>query len=41
MSGSGSTYFVLANLKKSALDNNFELINNLQFISKGIEIAEK
>lgn len=36
MSGSGSTYFVLENLAKSKLNNNYEFINNLKFISNGV-----
>lgn len=36
MSGSGSTYFVLENLKKSKLDDNFEFLNNLKFILDGV-----
>jgi 4-diphosphocytidyl-2-C-methyl-D-erythritol kinase len=36
MSGSGSTYFILENLRASALNNDYEFINNLKFISKGI-----
>ena len=40
MSGSGSTYFVLENLKSSKLDENYEFINNLEFISEGISFAD-
>ncbi len=36
MSGSGSTYFVLENLAESRLNDNFEFINNLNFISNGV-----
>lgn len=36
MSGSGSTYFVLENLEKSKLNDNFEFINNLKFIPDGV-----
>ena len=36
MSGSGSTYFVLEKLSQSKLDENYEFINNLHFISDGI-----
>ncbi len=36
MSGSGSTYFVLENLAESKLNDNFEFINNLNFISNGV-----
>ena len=36
MSGSGSTYFILENLKTSKLDSNYEFINNLNFISHGV-----
>ncbi len=38
MSGSGSTYFVLENLKESKLNENYEFINNLKFINHGVEI---
>ncbi len=40
MSGSGSTYFVLENLKESKLCNDFEFINNLKFISEGVSLAD-
>ena len=36
MSGSGSTYFVLENLQQSLLDDNYEFINNLEFITTGV-----
>lgn len=36
MSGSGSTYFVLDNLEKSKLGDDFEFINKLKFISNGV-----
>ena len=36
MSGSGSTYFVLENLPKSELNEDFEFINNLKFIKEGV-----
>lgn len=36
MSGSGSTYFVLENLAESRLNDNFEFINNLNYISNGV-----
>lgn len=36
MSGSGSTYFVLENLEKSKLGDDFEFINELNFISNGV-----
>ena len=39
MSGSGSTYYILENLEKSLLDNNYEFINGLSFISTGVEIV--
>ena len=38
MSGSGSTYFVLDNLKINPLGDDYIMINNLQFINKGVEI---
>lgn len=40
MSGSGSTYFVLENLEENKLDDNYEFINNLEFISKGVSLIE-
>ena len=36
MSGSGSTYFVLENLINTELGDEFQVINNLKFISKGV-----
>ena len=36
MSGSGSTYFILENTEKSALDNNYQFINKLRFINHGV-----
>ena len=36
MSGSGSTYFILENLKESKLGNDYEFINNLEFIPNGV-----
>ena len=38
MSGSGSTYFVLENLQKQELNNDYLYINNLKFISKGVAL---
>ena len=38
MSGSGSTYFLLDNMKINPLGDDYIVINNLQFISKGVEI---
>ena len=35
MSGSGSTYFVLDNISNK-FDENFQVINNLKFISEGV-----
>lgn len=39
MSGSGSTYFILDNIKDNKLDENYLLINNLKFIKEGVSIA--
>ncbi|MCQ2744066.1 MAG: 4-(cytidine 5'-diphospho)-2-C-methyl-D-erythritol kinase [bacterium] len=39
MSGSGSTYFVLEDIKQSKLNKDFLLINNLHFIKTGTETA--
>lgn len=39
MSGSGSTYFILGNLPKSKMDDNYEFINNLYFIADGVNLA--
>lgn len=39
MSGSGSTYFVLEDIKQSKLNKDFLLINNLHFIKTGVETA--
>ncbi len=38
MSGSGSTYFILENLEKSLLSDDYEFINGLSFISDGVSI---
>ena len=40
MSGSGSTYFVLENLKTSNLNDEYEFINNLKFIPDGVSIVD-
>ena len=37
MSGSGSTYFVLGDCKESELNFENLFINNLEFISTGVE----
>lgn len=37
MSGSGSTYFMLENIEKSELSEEFLLINNLEFIKEGVK----
>ena len=37
MSGSGSTYFVLDNIKKIPLNNDYQIIKNLKFIDHGIK----
>ena len=39
MSGSGSTYFILENLKQSQLPENYKFINNLTFIENGVGLA--
>jgi len=39
MSGSGSTYFVLENLKETKLNTDYLIINNLEFINDGVSIA--
>ena len=36
MTGSGSTYFILKNLSNPLLDDNYNFINNLNFISDGV-----
>lgn len=36
MSGSGSTYFILDNIEKSSLNDTYQFINNLNFISHGV-----
>lgn len=36
MSGSGSTYFVLKNIKENKLSKDFIFINNLKFIKEGV-----
>lgn len=40
MSGSGSTYFMLENLKESKLNEDYEFINNLSFISDGVSTLD-
>lgn len=40
MSGSGSTYFILKNLDKSDLNDDFLFINGLKFISEGVSVTE-
>lgn len=40
MSGSGSTYFVLENIKENFLGEGFEIFKNLKFISTGVEIED-
>lgn len=39
MSGSGSTYFLLKNIQKSDLSDEFLFINNLKLIDSGVEVA--
>ena len=36
MSGSGSTYFILGNLKENIFDDTYQVISDLQFINKGV-----
>lgn len=36
MSGSGSTYFILENLNKSKLGNEYEFLTDLEFIKNGV-----
>ena len=40
MSGSGSTFFLLENLKTSKMNDNYEFINNLEFITTGVSQIE-
>lgn len=40
MSGSGSTYFILDNIEKFELNDDYEIINNLKFISTGVGLAD-
>lgn len=40
MSGSGSTYFMLENLKELKLNDEYEFINNLKFISNGVGLVD-
>ncbi len=39
MSGSGSTYFILENLQKSDLPDDYQIISNLCFISNGCSVV--
>ena len=36
MSGSGSTYFILGNLKENIFNDTYQVISDLQFINKGV-----
>ena len=38
MSGSGSTYFVLENLKNNCFSEEYQVIPNLHFIQDGVSI---
>ena len=40
MSGSGSTYFVLENIKSFNLNEEYEFINNLKFIPNGVSLVD-
>ena len=40
MSGSGSTYFILGNLKENLFDDTYQVIPNLHFVNKGV-LSEK
>ena len=39
MSGSGSTYFILENIKETKLDKNYLFINDLKFIGNGVNVV--
>ena len=36
MSGSGSTYFILGNLKENIFNDTYQVISNLHFVNKGV-----
>ena len=40
MSGSGSTYFILGNMKENLFDDTYQDIPNLHFVNKGV-LSEK
>ena len=40
MSGSGSTYFILGNLKENIFNDTYQVISNLHFVNKGV-LSEK
>lgn len=40
MSGSGSTYFLLENIKTSDMNEEYQFINNLKFVSCGVCVVE-
>lgn len=40
MSGSGSTYFLLENIKTSGMNEEYQFINNLKFVSSGACVVE-
>ena len=39
MSGSGSTYFILENIKEAKLDKEYLVINDLKFIRDGVSVV--
>ncbi len=39
MSGSGSTYFILGDIKNTKFDENYIVINNLKFIGDGVSVV--
>ena len=40
MSGSGSTYFILEYIEKCSLNEEYQFINNLKFVSEGVSLAD-
>ena len=40
MSGSGSTYFILEHIENFSLNEEYQFINNLEFISEGTSLAD-
>lgn len=40
MSGSGSTYFILGNLKENPFNDDYQVLQNLRFVTSGVSVTE-